>query len=80
MLSFHDGYVAKTPQEFVDKIKSEVARVESEGSSYEWTTNFAFAVAATDDGSNENLDTGDLHANLMSTNPDSKIDSEIFYE
>ena len=84
MLSFHDGYVAKTPQEFVDKIKSEVARVESEGSSYEWITNFAFAVAATDDGSDENnLDTGDwVHAQFTSknTNPDSKIDSEIFYE
>ena len=84
MLSFHDGYVAKTPQEFVDKIKSEVARVESEGSSYEWTTNFAFSVAATDDGSDENnLDKGDwVHAQFTSknTNPDSKIDSEIFYE
>ena len=84
ILSFHDGHLAKTPQEFVDKIKSEVARTESEGSSYEWTTDHAFALAATDDGSDENdLDKGDwVNAQFTSknTNPDSKIDSEIFYE
>ena len=83
-LNFHDGYVAKTPQEFVDKIKSEVARSEIEGSSYEWTTDYAFALAATDDGSDDNdLDKGDwVNAQFTSKNinPDSKIDSEIFYE
>ncbi len=83
-LSFHDGYVAKTPQEFVDKIKSEVARVEAEGSTYNWTTDYAFALAATDDGSDEtDVDTGDwVNAQFTSknTNPDSKIDSEVFYE
>jgi hypothetical protein len=84
ILNFHDGYVAKTPQEFVDKIKSEVTRVESEGNSYEWSTDYAFALAATDDGSADNdLDKGDwVNAQFTSksTNPDSKIDSEIFYE
>ena len=83
-LSFHDGYVARTPQEFIDKIKSEVKRVESEGNSYEWTTDYAFALSATDDGSADNdLDKGDwVNAQFTSksTNPDSKIDSEIFYE
>ena len=80
-LSFHDGYVARTPQEFVDKIKSEVKRVESEGNSYEWTTDYAFALSATDDGSPDNdLDKGDwVNAQFTSknTNPDSKIDYEI---
>jgi hypothetical protein len=83
-LSFHDGYVAKTPQEFVDKIKLEVARVEAEGNTYDWTTNYAFALAATDDGSEEtDVDTGDwVNAQFTSknTNPESEIDSEIFYE
>jgi hypothetical protein len=52
--------------------------------SYKWTTDYAFAIAATDDGSADNdLDKGDwVNAQFTSksTNPDSKIDSEIFYE
>ena len=62
----------------------EVARVEAEGNTYDWTTNYAFALAATDDGSEENdVDTGDwVNAQFTSknTNPESEIDSEIFYE
>ena len=83
-LSFDDGYVATTPQEFIDKIKNEVAQTQSEGNIYEWTTNYAFSLAQTDDGDSETtVDNGDwVHAQFTSktTNPDSEIDSEIIYE
>jgi hypothetical protein len=83
-LSFDDGFVATTPQEFIDKIKTEVARTEAAGNNYEWTTNYAFALALTDDGDPETTsDTGDwVNAQFTSktTNPDSEIDSEVIYE
>lgn len=83
-LSFDDGYVATTPQEFINKIKTEVARTQAEGNIYEWTTNYAFALAQTDDGDIETTgDNGDwVNAQFTSktTNPDSEIDSEIIYE
>ena len=83
-LSFHDGFVAKTPQEFVDKIKSEVVKSQEEGNNYEWTTDYAFAIAVTDDDSDDTtVDTGDwVNAQFTTkhTNPDSEIDSEVFYE
>ena len=83
-LSFDDGFVATTPQEFITKIKTEVARTEAAGNNYEWTTNYAFALALTDDGDPETTsDTGDwVNAQFTSktTNPDSEIDSEVIYE
>ena len=83
-LSFDDGFVATTPQEFIAKIKTEVARTEAAGNNYEWTTNYAFALALTDDGDPETTsDTGDwVNAQFTSktTNPDSEIDSEVIYE
>ena len=83
-LSFHDGFVAKTPQEFVDKIKSEVLKSQEEGNNYEWTTDYAFAIAVTDDDSDDStVDTGDwVNAQFTTkyTSPDSEIDSEVFYE
>jgi hypothetical protein len=83
-LSFHDGFIATTPQEFVDKIKDKVARAQAEGNNYEWTTDYAFALALTDDGSKDTTnDLGDwVNAQFTTkpTNPDSEIDSEVFYE
>jgi len=83
-LSFDDGFVATTPQEFVDKIKAEFTNTEAEGNSYQWTTDYAFALALTDDGSEDTTnDTGDwVNAQFTTkhTNPDSEIDSEIYYE
>ena len=83
-LIFHDGFVAKNPQEFVDKIKSEVAKSQEEGNNYEWTTDYAFAIAVTNDDSDDTtVDTGDwVNAQFTTkhTSPDSEIDSEVFYE
>ena len=83
-LSFDDGFVATTPQEFIDKIKTEVAKTQAAGNNYEWTTNYAFALAQTDDGDDETKgEVGDwVNAQFTSkpTNPDSEIDSEIIYE
>ena len=82
--SFSDGFVAKGPQEFIDKIKSQVAKSLAEGNNYEWTTNYAFALALTDDGDEATLmDVGDwVNAQFTSknSNPDSEIASEIIYE
>ena len=83
-LSFDDGFIATTPQEFIDKIKTEVAKTQAEGNNYEWTTNYAFALAQTDDGDDET--TGDIgdwvnaQFTTKTTNPDSEIDSEVIYE
>ena len=83
-LSFDDGFVATTPQEFIDKIKTEVAKTQAAGNNYEWTTNYAFALAQTDDGDDET--TGDIgdwvnaQFTTKTTNPDSEIDSEVIYE
>jgi hypothetical protein len=83
-LSFDDGFLATTPQEFIDKIKTEVAQTQAEGNNYEWTTNYAFALAQTDDGDDQTTgDIGDwVNAQFTSktTNPDSEIDSEVIYE
>jgi hypothetical protein len=83
-LSFEDGFVATTPQQFVDKIKTEVAKKQAEGNNYEWTTNYAFALSQTDDGDDKTTgDVGDwVNAQFTSktTNPDSEIDSEVYYE
>lgn len=82
--SFSDGFVAKGPQEFIDKIKSQAAKSLAEGNNYEWTTNYAFALALTDDGDEATLmDVGDwVNAQFTSknSNPDSEIASEIIYE
>jgi len=82
--SFADGFVATGPQEFVDKIKAQVAKSLAEGNNYEWTTDYAFALALTDDGDDAtSMDSGDwVNAQFTSKNssPDSEIDSEIIYE
>ena len=82
-LNFDDGVVATTPQEFVDKIKADAAESEDEGDN-QWVTNYAFALALTDDGSEETtVDTGDwvnAQFTTTSTDPDSEIDSEVYYE
>jgi hypothetical protein len=82
-LSFDDGFVATTPQEFVDKIKADAVASETGGDN-QWVTNYAFALTLTDDGSEETtIDTGDwVHAQFTTkiTDPDSDIDSEIYYE
>ena len=58
-LSFEDGFVATTPQEFVDKIKTDAEASETEGNN-QWVTNYAFALTLTDDGSEETtMDAGD---------------------
>lgn len=82
--SFADGFVATGPQEFVDKIKAQVAKSLAEGNNYEWTTDYAFALALTDDGDDAtSMDSGDwVNAQFTSknTSPDSEIDSEVIYE
>ena len=82
-LSFEDGFVATTPQEFVDKIKTDAEASETEGNN-QWVTNYAFALTLTDDGSEETtMDAGDwVKAQFTTkiTDPDSEIDSEIYYE
>ena len=79
-LSFHDGLVAKTPQEFVEKIKSEVTKSKAEGNNYEWTIDYAFSIAVTDDNSDyTTVDTGDL-VNAQFTSKFNSLDSEVFYE
>jgi len=82
-LSFDDGFVATTPQEFVDKIKVDAVASETEGNN-QWVTNYAFALTLTDDGSEETtIDSGDwVHAQFTTkiTDPDSDIDSELYYE
>ena len=82
--SFADGFVATGPQEFVDKIKAQVAKSIAEGNNYEWTTDYAFALALTDDGDDAtSMDSGDwVNAQFTSknTSPDSEIDSEVIYE
>ena len=82
--SFDDGFVATGPQEFVDKIKVQVAKSVAEGNNYEWTTDYAFSLALTDDGdAATSMDSGDwVNAQFTSknTSPDSEIDSEVIYE
>ena len=82
--SFADGFVATGPQEFVDKIKAQVAKSLAEGNNYEWTTDYAFSLALTDDGDDStSMDTGDwVNAQFTSKNSslDSEIDSEVIYE
>lgn len=82
-LSFDDGFIAKTPQEFVDKIKADAAASETQGDN-QWVTNYAFALTLTDDGSEETtMDSGDwvnAQFTTKSTDPDSDIDSEVYYE
>ena len=82
--SFDDGFIATGPQEFVDKIKAQVAKSLAEGNKYEWTTDYAFALALTDDEDDAtSIDSGDwVNAQFTSknTNPESEIDSEIIYE
>ena len=82
-LSFDDGFVATTPQEFVDKIKADAVASETGGDN-QWVTNYAFALTLTDDGSEETtIDTGDwVHEQFTTkiTDPESDIDSEIYYE
>tara|TARA_B110000037_G_scaffold46905_1_gene57500 strand:+ start:418 stop:954 length:537 start_codon:yes stop_codon:yes gene_type:complete len=82
-LSFDDGFVATTPQEFVDKIKADAAESTTEGGN-SWVTNYAFALTLTDDGSEETtIDSGDwvnAQFTTTSTDPDSEIYSEIYYE
>lgn len=82
-LSFDDGFVATTPQEFVDKIKADAAESET-GSNNQWVTNYAFALTLTDDGSEETtMDSGDwvnAQFTTKNTDPDSDIDSEVYYE
>jgi hypothetical protein len=67
-----------------DKIKTEVVKKQAEGNNYEWTTNYAFALSQTDDGDDKTTgDVGDwVNAQFTSktTNPDSEIDSEVYYE
>ena len=81
-LSFDDGFLATTPQEFIDKIKTEVAQTQAEGNNYEWTTNYAIAVTD-DDSDDSTVDTGDwVNAQFTSktSSLDSEIDSEVIYE
>jgi len=82
-LSFDDGFVATSPQEFVDKIKNDAAESETGGNN-QWVTDYAFAFTLTDDGSEETtMDSGDwVNAQFTTenTDPDSDIDSEVYYE
>jgi hypothetical protein len=79
-LSFSDGFIATTPQEFVDRIKFQ----SDNGDFSEWTTDYVFAVKLTDDGSEETkMDSGDwINAQFttINKNPDSEISSEVYYE
>jgi len=82
-LSFDDGFVATSPQEFVDKIKNDAAASETGGNN-QWVTDYAFSLTLTDDGSEETtMDSGDwVNAQFTTenTDPDSDIDSEVYYE
>ena len=57
-LSFHDGYVARTPQEFVDKIESEYQSSIANQENWGWRTVYAFSVhpKGSDDPAADNQD------------------------
>lgn len=82
-LNFDDGFVATSPQEFVDKIKNDEA-ASGTGGNNQWVTDYAFSLTLTDDGSEETtMDSGDwVNAQFTTenTDPDSDIDSDVYYE
>ena len=76
-MRFYDGRVAVGPEEFVEMIKIWVSEIEDDkGNEYAWNTDYAFSLAVTSiDGDWVNAQFTSTH-----TNPDSELESEVFYE
>ena len=76
-MRFYDGRVAVGPEEFVEMIKIWVTEIEEEkGNEYKWNTDYAFSLAVTTiEGDWVNAQFTSTH-----TNPDSELESEVFYE
>ena len=76
-MRFYDGRVADGPEEFVEMIKIWVTEIEEEkGNEYKWNTDYAFSLAVTTiEGDWVNAQFTSTH-----TNPDSELESEVFYE
>ena len=75
-MRFADGRVGVGPDEFIEIIKAWVLEIENEGNENTWTTDYAFSLAVTSiDGDWVNAQFTQTH-----TNPDSKLEAEVFYE
>ena len=75
-MRFADGRVGVGPDEFIEIIKAWVIEIENEGNENTWTTDYAFSLAVTSiDGDWVNAQFTQTH-----TNPDSKLEAEVFYE
>ena len=75
-MRFGDGRVGVGPDEFIEIIKAWVLEIENEGNENTWNTDYAFSLAVTSiDGDWVNAQFTQTH-----TNPDSKLEAEVFYE
>ena len=75
-MRFADGRVGVGPDEFIEIIKAWVLEIENEGNENTWNTDYAFSLAVTSiDGDWVNAQFTQTH-----TNPDSELESEVFYE
>tara|TARA_B100001057_G_scaffold248965_2_gene249210 strand:+ start:42783 stop:43295 length:513 start_codon:yes stop_codon:yes gene_type:complete len=76
-MRFSDGRSAVGPDEFIEIIKAWVSEVEDEdGNEYTWNTDYAFSLAVTSvEGDWVNAQFTSTH-----TNPESKLEAEVFYE
>ena len=76
-MRFSDGRTAVGPDEFIEIIKAWVSEVEDEdGNEYTWNTDYAFSLAVTSvEGDWVNAQFTSTH-----TNPDSRLEAEVFYE
>tara|TARA_Y100000816_G_scaffold188302_1_gene137041 strand:+ start:727 stop:1239 length:513 start_codon:yes stop_codon:yes gene_type:complete len=75
-MRFADGRVGVGPDEFIEIIKAWVLEIENEGNENTWNTDYAFSLAVTSiDGDWVNAQFTQTH-----TNPDSKLEAEVFYE
>jgi len=77
VMNFADGGKVTGPDEFVEYIKNWVVQVEEEdGNEYTWNTDYAFSLAVTTgEGDYVNAQFTSTH-----TNPDSKLEAEVYYE
>ena len=82
VMNFEDGTVAIGSEAFITKIQSEVEEKIEQGETYEWTTDYAFALSLEGATESDPLYGDWVNAQFTSkqNNPDSEIAGEIFYE
>ena len=84
VMKFDDGRVATGGEEFVQSIKEWAEEDAALGNEQSWTTNYAFALAVSNDNDDStNIDQGNwVNAQFTSTlkNPKGDVIREVFYE